>query len=190
MYNRSLREGRIISGDAFTHIITRGLGLPLERITHDEFPEHGEVGGILSHALLLYSTMLEASSPPSFFIQALALLEFLAYPDDYEKFEKVKRVVARYIAQNSNEYSTLLNRFYELTGKKEEGTERIIGYRTCLVHMGQRIEDVVPDLNQRRLLFTELDGYIRAVIDHMVKHSGMNFKDYLILRKDMRQYEN
>jgi hypothetical protein len=51
------------------------------------------------------------------FIQALTLLEFLADPRDYRKFEDVKKIVARYVATTREEYARILERFLELTGK-------------------------------------------------------------------------
>jgi hypothetical protein len=121
----------------------------------------------------------------------LSLLEFLAFPDaeDFQKFGEVKKVIARYVAKNKVEYHALLDRFFELTGKKEENSRRIIGYRTRLVHMGERIEDVVPDLEQRKKLFYELDGYIRPVINHMIQHSNFSLSDYLKVRNELRPYQ-
>jgi len=166
------------------------MGLPLEDLEESEFPRDGEVGHIVNHALYLYTEMLEANSPTAFFIQSLALLEFLAFPDEYKGFEKVKKVIARYVAKNRNEYDKLLDRFFELTGKKDKDTDRIVGYRTRIIHMGARIEDVVPNEKDRRELFVELDGYIRSVIDHMVKYSEMTFEDYLLVREQLRPYES
>jgi len=51
------------------------------------------------------------------FIQALTLLEFLADPRDYRKFEDVKKIVARYVATTREEYARILEQFLELTGK-------------------------------------------------------------------------
>lgn len=189
LYCDALREARIIGGDAFTHIITKGVGLPLEDLEENEFPKEREVGHIVNHALFLYTKILEANNPTAFFVQSLALLEFLAFPDEYKTFEKVKKVIARYVAKNRKEYDKLLDRFFELTGKKDKYTNRIIGYRTRIIHMGERIEDVVPNKQDRRELFAELDGYIRSVIDHMVKHSEMSFNEYLLVREQLRPYE-
>ncbi len=189
LYCDVLREARIIGGDAFTHIVTRGVGLPLDDIEKTELPKDGEVGHIVNHALFLYTEMLEANSPTAFFIQSLALLEFLAFPDEYKGFEKVKKVIARYVAKNRNEYDQLLDRFFELPGKKDKESERIIGYRTRIIHMGERIENVVPNEQDRRELFVELDGYIRSVIDHMVKYSELAFDEYLLVREKLRPYE-
>lgn len=80
--------------------------------------------------------MLEASSSTSQFVQCLSLLEFLVDPDSYCDFKKVGKIVARYAAANQSEYIKLLDRFFELTGKKDDATGRPIGYRTRIVHIG------------------------------------------------------
>lgn len=192
LYNHGQREARIIGGDAFTHIVTRGLGLALSDIDSEEFPRDGEVGSVVSHALALYTAILEANTQTAIFVQSLSLLEFLAFPDaqDFHKFQEVKKVICPYITNDPKEYSALLNRFQELTGKKEEATGRNIGYRTRLVHLGRRIEDIVPELNQRKELLSELDGYIRAVIDHMIWHSNLSWNDYLSIRKTLGPNKN
>lgn len=69
LYNHTLKEARII-GAAFTHTITRGLGLPLESIDHKLFPKSGEVGKIVNHALSLYTALLEANSSTLRFMHA------------------------------------------------------------------------------------------------------------------------
>jgi len=43
------------------------------------------------------------------FIQALTLLEFLADPRDYRKFEDVKKIVARYVATIREELHAFWN---------------------------------------------------------------------------------
>src|SRR5204862_915963 len=144
-YNGARHEARVIGGAAFTRYLTRGLGLPLDQFEWDSFPQDGESGQIVQHALSLYSSLLGSDNPTARFMQALGLLEFLAYPDEYQKFEKVSKVIARYVAREPTEYQRLLARFIELTGKKDADTGRIIGYRTRVVHMGERIEQLVPD---------------------------------------------
>lgn len=187
--NSEMGESRIIGGAAFTHYLTRGLGLPLEQIEWDQFPNAGEVGQVVNHALSLYAAVLESSDPTARFMQCLSLLEFLAFPDEYRKFEEVKKVIARYIARNRAEYHHLLDRFFELTGKKDPDTGRIIGYRTRVVHMGERIEKVVPNPRMRCKLFSELDGYIRPVIDHMTLHSEKRFERFLEERNRLRPFD-
>jgi len=192
LYNSALREARIVGGDAFSHIITRGIGLPITPIDESEFPREGGTGHFVNHALFLYTAMLEANTPTAFFVQALALLEFLAFPNSEKYssgFKKVKKVVARYVAKNQTEYKVLLDRFLELTGKKEVDTNRDIGYRTRIIHMGKCIEELIPDEHQLKELFLELDGYIRSVIDHMIQHSDKSFNDYMKVRETLRPYE-
>ena len=189
LYNHSLKEGRIIGGDAFTHAITRGLGLPIESVEHNLFPKEGEVGSIINHALALYTLLLETESPTFRFVQALSLLEFLANPDEYQKFAEVSKIISRYIAKDRHEYKRLLDRFFALTGKKDLATNEYIGLRTRIVHLGGRLEEIIPQEEQRKDLFIELGSYIKAVIDHMIKHSEMTWVDYLAIRDNLRPYE-
>lgn len=189
LYGSAIREARIVGGAVFTHYLTRGLGLPLEQIEWDQFPKEGEVGQIVNHALALYAAVLESGDPTARFMQCLGLLEFLAYPDEYRKFEEVKKVIARYVARDRTEYQRILNRFFELTGRKDPDTGRIIGYRTRVVHMGERLERLIPNPKSRNELFSELDGYIRPVIDHMILHSEKRFEEYLDERGSLRPFD-
>ncbi len=187
IFNGMVRESRIIGGAAFTHYLTQGLGLSLRQPEWNDFPKNGETGQIVNHALSLYAAILESGNATSQFMQIFSLFEFLASPDKYQGFEDVKKVIARYKAANESEYVHLLDRFYELTGKKE-GTQHT-GYRTRIVHMGQRIENIVPSQKKRHELFQELDGYIRPVLDHMIQHSDMDFDKYVELRNSLRPFE-
>lgn len=190
LYNAARQEGRVLGGAAFTHIVTKGFGLPIEPLDDDAFPGQGDVGQFVRQALSLYSSLLESNNPTAKFIQALALLEFLADPLEYRKFEEVKKIVARYVARTREEYGQLLERLYELTGKKDPNSKRVVGYRTRVVHLGERLDQIVPGLGERRKLFEELDGYVRAMIDHMIRHSGMTHDEYLKVREEMRPYES
>jgi len=190
LYNHSLREGRIIGGAVFIHAITRGLGLPLDSVDHDLFPKSGEVGNIVNCALSLYTTLLEAGNPTLRFIQALNLLEFLACPYEFKRFKEVKKIIARYVAKNHSEYTKLLDRFFELTGKKDSTTNKVVGYRTRVVHMGENIDNIVPNKGERKDLFLELQTYIKSVIDHMISHSEMSWQQYLVVRDKLRPFES
>jgi hypothetical protein len=124
------------------------------------------------------------------FIQALTLLEFLADPRDYQKFEDVKKIVARYVATTREEYARILERFLELTGKKDPTTQLFIGYHTRIIHIGERLDTIIPNPDNRRNVFEELDGHIRSIIDHMIAHSQLDFAEYLELRDKMRPFES
>jgi hypothetical protein len=178
LFNSQLNQAKLISGAVFSHYITRGLGLVAIQPEWDEFPTSGEVGNIVHHALLLYSNLLETQSASSRYVQALSLLEFLAYPNEYKNFKCVKKIIAKYKMTTPTEHQKLMSRFEELTGKKDENGDNI-GFRTRIVHIGATIEQIVPNEEKRKELFKELDSYIRPVINHMIKHSGLSFEDYI-----------
>ena len=46
----------------------------------------------------------------------------------------------RYVARTREEHMRILERFYELTGKKDPSTQQIIGYRTRIIHIGDRLD--------------------------------------------------
>lgn len=188
LYDGTEREARVLGGAAFFHIMTKGLGLPLESVPHALFPKEGEIGFIVRHALSLYAAMLESQSESSKFVQCLSLLEYLASPDTYERFADVKKTIGRYCATNKAEYDSVLERLYELTGKKDDAGMHV-GLRTRIVHIGARIEDLVPEESARRELFLELDGYIRPAIDHMIAYSHETFAAYEVIREGLRPFD-
>ena len=190
LYNAFRREGGIIAGDAFNSVITRGLGLPLNEgdLSYDDFPDlEGAVGNIALHALDLYSSVLQAEYPTSQFTQLMALLEFLADPTDYTKSEQVGKIIGRYVATNAAEYEKFKARYYELSGKKDDATGGYVGYRTRIVHMGLRLESILP-AGPRSQLLKELDGYVRTVIDHMLERSSWDYDSYLAHRDSMQPF--
>jgi hypothetical protein len=176
---------KIVAGSAFTHRFTRGLGLVLGQPEWNSFPSGGEICNVIHHALFLYSEMLKTESSTSRFMQAMSLLEFLAYPKEYQKFKKVKSVISNYIARSATERQKILDRFEELTGKVDKNTNEQIGLRTRIVHIGARLENIVPFEHDRVELFRELDGYIRSVIDHMIRHSSLSFDEYEAVKENM-----
>ncbi len=183
VYDPAKKASRLYGGAVFPFAFTGGIGIWLRQPEWQGFPGEGEVGKIVFHALSLYATMLEASSDTNRFIQALSLLEFLAFPSDYAKMEEVKKVIARYVAKDQATYSSVLERFRELTGKIDPDTKIQVGLRTRVIHIGDRIESLIPSPQGRRKLFVELDGYIHPVIDHMIQHSELGFEEYTQVRK-------
>ena len=187
LYSPIAAQGRIVAGAAFTHCITQGLGMMLAQYEWDRLPRDGEVGQIVHRGLRMYAEILEASNQTSKFVQAMSLMEFLAYPDQFEKFEEVKKIIARYSAKmQTPEYHRLLNRFKELTGLEQTSTDpatgkvtrKHLGYRTRIVHLGVRLEQILPHRTERAALFTELQSYLRPIFDDMIRHSEMPFKEY------------
>ncbi|MCB1212411.1 MAG: hypothetical protein KDK97_24015, partial [Verrucomicrobiales bacterium] len=92
VYDPVKKASRLYGGAAFPFAFTGGIGIWLRQPEWQNFPGEGEVGKIVYHALTLYTTMLEASSDTIRFIQALSLLEFLAFPTDYKNMVEVKKV--------------------------------------------------------------------------------------------------
>lgn len=174
-----------LAGAAFTHTITKGLGLDLRQPEWDRFPVGGGVGITAAHALSLYSQMLQVQSATSKFVQALSLIEFLAYPKEYQQFKKVKTVVSRYMADDLGDRKRILDRFEVLTSKVDEVTKEQIGLRTKIVHIGSRLEQLVKSRREREEIFAELDGYIRKMIDHMIEHSHMTWDKYEAVKASM-----
>lgn len=190
VYNAFRREGGIIAGDAFSSAFTKGLGLPIdeEDLPYNEFPEQdGEVGVIALYALDLYSTMLQAEYPTAQFTQLMALLEFLVDPFDYTKAEDVGKLIGRYVAKNAIEYERFKARHRELSGEKNSATGEYTGYRTRIVHMGARLETILPP-GPRNELLKELDGYVRTVLNHMIERSSWTWVSYIDARSAMTPF--
>jgi hypothetical protein len=117
----------------------------------------------------------------------MSLIEFLAFPDEYKKFSDVSKIISRYVAKNAKEYQDLLERFNDLTGRKDPETNEIIGLRTRIVHLGDKIETILPD-DALKMLFLELQIYIKAVIDHMIQYSDLSWDEYLDLRNQLTPF--
>jgi len=179
------REAKLIGGAAFTHTITRGIGLIASQPEWNSFPRDGEVGNIALRAISQYSQILKTESATSRFVQALSLLEFLAFPYEYKNFKKVKSVIAGCFSRDLTERKKILDRFEYLTGKVDEDTGKNIGLRTRIVHIGARFEDLVELTSERREIFSELNLYIKFMINHMIKFSHMSFDDYERLRSEL-----
>lgn len=175
-------EAKLIAGAAFSHTITRGVGLVARQPEWIEFPVGGEVGNIVQRGMSLYSQLIKLESATSRFVHALSLLEFLAFPYEFEQYKKVKKIVSRYVSSDSMERARIHERFEFLTGKKDSLTKEEIGLRTRIVHIGARFEDLVPSNVERNEIFQELDFYIRNMMDHMIEHSHLSFEDYKVIR--------
>ena len=49
---------------------------------------------------------------------------------------------------------------------------------------------MIPDRDDRKRLFIELQAYIKAMIDHMISHSDLTWPQYLAVREGLRPFEN
>jgi hypothetical protein len=176
VYDANARESRIIGGAAFTHAITDGLGMAMTQPEWNEMATAGEVGNIVEHGLFLYANALESPSQTAKFMQAVALLDYLAFPSEFRPLKKVRAVVVRYAAKTPQEHDRLTKRFQnDLFGPT--------GYRTQIVHNGKRLEHLIPSRHDRDALFRELDGYVRNLVGDMINHSEMTWAEYTEYRK-------
>lgn len=196
IYNPKISEGRIIGGAAFTHCITKGLGMPLIQPEWDRMPGKGEMGELVRRGLALYSQLLEANSETSRYVQSMSLFEFLAYPDRYADFEKVRKVIAKYLSEDKTLQSHQLAKRFQQLGSGERHIDPVLkkpngkpvihkgrGLRQQMVHEGKRLEQILPSDIKRTALFQELDSYLRPVIKHMIEYSHMDFEDYEEIRE-------
>ena len=189
LYEPAKQASRIIAGAAFSHSVIKGIGLSLELIDPRELPKSGEVGQIVRRALRLYSEAMEAMTHTSRFVQCLSLMEFLADPEQFQSFKETAKIIARYLVSGPQEYNRLLNRFYDLTGRTDPDSKELLGYRTRIVHNGERIEDILESDEALKTLFEELDGYISPIIEHLVQHSTMLWSEYLRVRGELRPFD-
>lgn len=66
----------------------------------------------------------------------MTLIEFLANPDEYRNWKKLKSDIVCHIARDETDYHHLLRRFEELTSIKDSaGNQK--GLRTLVVHHGR-----------------------------------------------------
>jgi len=193
LYNLFDNESYVIGGSVVTHFTVKGSGLELAGSQTLSIENHplmgnniGEVGNIARMALNLNSGVFEANNITTKFIRAMNLLEFLAYPDEYKKFELVKKEISCHIAATNQQYHKLLDRFYELTGKKDDITGEIIGYRTRIVHIGTTLEEILVNEKDRNDLLLELQGYICSVIEDMIENMDKTWEDFLKYRNQLK----
>ena len=55
--------------------------------------------------------------------------------------------------------------------------------------MGHRIEELLPNREERERLFRELDDYVRVVMDHMIEHFLFSYEEYITVREEMKPFE-
>lgn len=166
-----------------THKITKGVGLKIQDsslLKSSTFfdLEFNEVGNILLHALELNSMILNANTNTQKFILIMNLIEYLGYPNSYEQFKKVKSKIICHNTDNISDYHKLAKRFQELTGGIEnQNGEKIIGLRTNILHIGKKIEQIIPSEKDVTKLLRELQGYVYNTIVDMFQFSDKTWED-------------
>lgn len=168
--------------------VTKGIGLDLVGYGADRVPDasNGEVSAVAIHALSLFSEVLEAGSDTVKFVRAMTLLEFLATPDGYRNWKKLKGDIVCHIATDKPSYHRLCQRFEELTSIMADSGKQV-GLRTLIVHHGRYLEDIIPEESDRRSIFRELQGYIGKVLGDMLDRSSMTWTEFCDFRLQLKK---
>lgn len=149
----------------------------------------GETGYVAKHALRLNSAILDTDDFTLKFSQIMTLFEFLAEPNEYIQFKKAKTQIAPHIAKTKTEYHDLMKEFEFLTSgvKKAETGEIEGGYRTSIIHIGKRLEDLIPNREEQFELLHKLQKYVSLIIDDMIFSSHLDWGDFVTERQDKRK---
>lgn len=189
IYTPEDHESYLIAGAAIDcTIVVKGIGLDLSSGFSDPLPmtSDGEVAAIAIHAMSLLSDAMHARNDTSKFVRVMTLLEFLASPDGYKKWEKLRGEIACHCANSKQDYLQLIDRFKELASNLDEfGVQH--GFRTLIVHHGKFIEELIPDKKKRRELFRELQTYCTRVLGDMLDNRMLTWSDYANRRSELKK---
>lgn len=190
LYTLEDNESYIVAGSCLTHHVVKGIGLELDNNQILSIERFGaiskleEVGLVVRTGLSLFTGVLEANTNTAKFIRAMNLFEYLAYPDDFKKFEKVKKEIACHVAKNRQQYEKISSRFLQLTGGKDD-KGLYTGYRTRIMHLGETFEEIF-DEEETIKLFTELHLYLGNVIEDMINHAHYSWAEFINYRETLK----
>lgn len=182
-------ESYLVAGAAVeSSAIVRGLGLELDgRFAMDiPRPDDGDVAGVVLHGLALYSEALNASNETIKFMRVMTLFEFLADPDEYRNWKDLKGDIVCHCVKDKTGYLKLCERFRELTSLKDASGHQV-GLRTLIVHNGKLLPELLPQQIERTQLFSELQGYVGAVLTDMLCYSELSWNDYVARRVQLKR---
>lgn len=189
IYTPEDHESYLIAGAAIDcAAVVKGIGLDLDFELPKQLPmaSDGEVAAVAIHAMSLLSDAMHASNDTSKFVRVMTLLEFLASPDEYKTWKKLKGEIACHCVNSKQGYLQLVDRIKVLTSNVDElGVQR--GFRTLVVHHGKFIEELIPDRKKRRELFRELQGYCTRVLDDMLENRALSWTDYVNRRTELKK---
>ena len=184
-YDGDNNESYMIGVEILTHLISCGIGLDIGHYDGGPHVARGEVGHIVRTALSHFGFAMEANSQTSKFVQAMSLLDYLSAPTRLMNMKDAKKEIAAHVARDEIQYRECLDRFQQLSGKKVGDLET--GYRTLVVHLGERLENIIPDRGDRSLLFQELQRYIGKIIHDLINFSDRDWDHVETYRKERRR---
>jgi hypothetical protein len=189
IYSLPDHESYLIAGDAIDcSVVAKGLGLDLNADLPDKLPSRtdGEVACLAIHGLTLFSDVMTANSDTIKFVRAMTLLEFLANPDEFKNWKALKGDIICHCASDKTHYHELALRFRELTSLKDASGNQI-GMRTLVVHHGRFLEDIMPNSDDRRSLFRELQTFASIVLADMLDNATMSWAEFQAFRVQKKQ---
>jgi len=159
---------RIISKKIFTTAVSFGGLLNIGTKAFGDFTlfsdKINEVGNVAKHSLRLFSSAIEQSEETVKFIELIRLFEFIAAPEGYDKFQKVRHRIASHIVQNVRDIERMQGEFeYYSSGKNQDGL------RTQIIHNGKFISELIPEEQERDALFYKLQNYIQKCISDLIE---------------------
>lgn len=189
LYSPEDHESYLVAGAAIeSSVIVRGLGLELDTnpLLALPSPIDGDVSGVVLHGLSLYSEALNSSNETIKFMRVMTLFEFLASPDEYQNWKKLKSDIACHCARDKASYMSLCERFRALTSI-EDASGKQIGLRTLIVHNGKLLPELIPDIKERASLFRELQGYAFSVLADMLSNAAASWEEYVEHRARLKR---
>ena len=178
IYTLPDHESYLIAGSAIEcSMVVKGIGLDLSVDMSESPPSHsdGEVGAVAAHGLSMFSDVMTASNSTLKFIRATTLIEFLANPDNYRQWQKLKGDIVCHIAKNKTEYHELMHRFKELASTVDESKKQ-----------GRTLNSLVPNPDERKKLFLELQRYTGCVLGDMLDNRHMTWVEFQQFRLDKK----
>jgi hypothetical protein len=189
LYSPEDHESYLIAGAAVeSSVIVRGLGLELDTnpLLALPSPNDGEVAGVVLHGLSLYSEALSSPNETIKFTRVMTLFEFLASPDEYQNWKKLKGDIACHCASDKASYLRLCERLRALTSI-EDTSGKQLGLRTLIVHNGRLLPELLADTKSRAALFRELQGYAFTVLTDMLSNAALSWAEYIEYRAQLKR---
>jgi hypothetical protein len=174
---------RIIDTTIYSNTLTAGVGLEVKTNVFDNFnllnDDVGEVGNVAKQALRMYCNALEENDSTGKFIEIMRLFEFIAAPDSFEKFQRVRAKIASHLMKNSYDEVRLRDEFkYFSSGDNEDGL------RTEIIHNGKGIEVLIPDPSKQSDLFIKLQEYVTICIKDLITFYNKSWSELEGIRED------
>lgn len=171
----------LISGSAIeSSRVVKGIGLELcdTSLIEEQLNSlrvDSEVIRVIKYSISIYNDALYSNDSTTKFIKMMTLFEYIAFPEQYQNFQKTKKYIICHNSQCRTQYHELSTRFRTLS---EE-------YRTEIVHNGKTLENIIPILDDRKALLRELQGYYTNVIKSMFSYKDNSWEEFSDYRKNL-----